>query len=108
MRYQNSCLDESFLFHPKKIFLGTGVVWNSPLNFGGDFQNAPISIFSTRGVQKSKIKASLKNKKIPQNGTTTFFDSPQFWRQFFDFFCLFGLPMVQNVEKSGFWGVLGF
>ena len=52
MGYQNSCLDESFLFHPKKIFLGTGVVWNSPLNFGGDFQNAPILMKPTPFDQK--------------------------------------------------------
>ena len=56
MGYQNSYLDESFLFHPPKFFLGAGVVWNSPLNFGGDFQNAPISMKPTSFDQKLKSR----------------------------------------------------
>ena len=54
MGYQNSCLDESFLFHPKKIFFGHGCGLELPPQFWRRFSKC--SDFDETNVIRSEIE----------------------------------------------------
>ena len=64
MGYQNSYLDESFLFHSKKIFGGAGVVWNSPSILAAIFKMLRFWWNQRHSIGNEKVGIESANKKI--------------------------------------------